>query len=51
MQTKKSVLHHILGFVSREPETYQISQQRFAQFAVQNRSLARVSREARERQR
>src|SRR6266446_2834299 len=51
MQTKKSVLHHVLGFVSREPETYQILQQGFAQFAVQSRSLARVSREARERQR
>jgi hypothetical protein len=30
VQADKSVLHDILRFVSREPETYQISQQRFA---------------------
>src|SRR5260370_42141892 len=51
MQTKKSVLHDILRFVSREPETYQISQQRFAELAVQGGSLARVGRKAREWQR
>ena len=51
VQAKKSVLHDILRFVSREPETYQISQQRFAQFAIQSGSLARVSRKAREWQR
>jgi hypothetical protein len=48
VQAKKCVLHDILCFVSREPETHQISKQRFAQFAVQGGGLARIGREARE---
>jgi hypothetical protein len=51
MKAKKSVLHDILRFISREPETYQISQQRFAQFAVQIGCLARVRLKARSWQR
>ena len=47
MEAEKSVLHDILRFISREPETYQISQQRFALFAVQIGCLARVRRKAR----
>jgi hypothetical protein len=50
VQAQKGVLHDILRFLCREPETGQISQERFAQFAIQIGSLARIGRKARERQ-
>ena len=50
VQAEKGVLHDILRFVRREPESGQISQQGFAQFAIQIGRLARIGRKARERQ-
>ena len=50
MQAEKSILYYILRFLAREPETGQISQQGFTQFAIQGGGLARIGRKARERQ-
>jgi hypothetical protein len=48
MQVKKSILNYILRFVAGESQTYQVSKQRFAQFAIQSRSLTGAGREAQE---
>ena len=51
MKAEKCVLHDILRFISREAETYQISQHRFALFAEQIGCLRRVRLKARSWQR
>ena len=50
VQAEESVLHDVLRFVRREPQSGQISQQGFTQFAIQGGGLARIGRKARERQ-
>src|SRR5258708_29525295 len=49
VQGKKSVLNHVLRFIARKSEAYQVSKQWFAQFAIQGRSLTSACRQARER--
>jgi hypothetical protein len=51
LQTDKRILHDILRFVARESETDQVSQQRFAQFAIQSGNLRGACRKAQEWQR
>src|SRR5438128_2658916 len=50
MQSKKSILNHVLCFIHRESKTHEISEQRSVQFAIQGSSLTVAGRKPRERQ-
>jgi hypothetical protein len=40
MQAQERVLYDVLCFIGREAETYEVSKQRLAQFAIQRGGLA-----------
>jgi hypothetical protein len=51
LQTDEGILNDILRLIARESEADQVSQQRFAQFAIQDRNLRGAGRKAQEGQR